>query len=136
MGVEFMPSLRKFLFTGLFLALVGWAGLGWLFTSTLPTLGPRWLMFFFIMLALTGTVLPFVAFFNRRFPSDPPVDVNIVLRQAMWVGIYGNILVWLQLGRVLNLVLSTFLAVGFVLIEFLIRLRERSRFRPKEESPE
>ena len=127
-----MPPLRKFIITGFFLAVIGWGGLAWLIYYTLPTLGPRWLMFFLFMLGMSGTVLPLVAFLNRRFPSIPPVDGNVVLRQAMWVGIYGSILVWLQLGRVLTLVLASFLAFGFILIEFLIRLRERSRFKPTD----
>jgi len=128
-----MPPLRKFFLTGIFLAVIGWTGLAWLFYYTLPTLGPRWLMFFLFMIASSGTVLPLVAFFHRRFPSNPPVDGNVVLRQAMWIGIYCSILVWLQLGRVLTLVLASFLAGGFIVIEFLIRLRERSRFKPQGE---
>jgi hypothetical protein len=126
-----MPPLRKFFIAGIFLAVIGWAGLAWIFYYTLPTLGPRWLMFFLLMVALSGSSLPFVAYLNRRFMSKPPVEGDVVLRQAMFVGIYGSILVWLQLGRLLNLVLATFLAAGFFVIEFLLRLRERSRFQPK-----
>jgi hypothetical protein len=127
-----LPPVRKVVFTGLILSTIGWAGLVALILFTRPTLGPRWLFFFLFVLALSGTALPIVAFLNRRFPSRPPADGNIVLRQAIWVGIYGSLLAWLQLGRVLNLALIVFLAGGFVLIEFLLRLSEKSRWQPKD----
>ncbi len=122
--------------TGLVLGLVGWVGLMLLIWLTLPTLGPRWLFFFLLVVALSGMALPPAAFLNRRFPSTPPADGNIILRQAIWVGIYGSLLAWLQLGRVLNLALAVFLAAGFLLIEILLRLSEKSRWNPKDPADE
>jgi hypothetical protein len=97
---------------------------------TLPTVGPRWLFFFLSVLALTGTVLPVVAFLNRRFPSNPPAAPAVILREAIWVGIYGPTLAWLQIGRVLTPALAVLLATGLILIELLLRLRERSQWKP------
>lgn len=131
-----MPPLNKLILTGIILASLGWSGLAILVIFTLPTIAPRWLFFFLFMLALSGTALPAAAFLNRRFPSNPPVGSDIILRQATWVGIYGCLLVWLQLGRVLNLALALFLVVGFGLIEFLLRLRERSSWKPGEAADE
>lgn len=131
-----MPPLHTFVLAGLFLAITGWGGLYGLLFYSLPTLGPRWLAFFFLTLALAGTALPIAAFLNRRFPGEVPADGGTILRQALWVSLYGNILVWLQLGRVLNSSLAGFLAVGFILIEFTIRLRERSRWEPNESREE
>jgi hypothetical protein len=82
------------------------------------------------MLALTGTVLPLVAFLNRRFSSLPPPTPLVVLRQSLWVGIYVATLAWLQIGRVLNPVIAVMLGLGLVLIEWLLRLRERSQWKP------
>jgi hypothetical protein len=127
-----MPPLHTFVLAGLFLAITGWGGLYGLVFYTLPTLGPRWLAFFFLTLALAGTSMPVIAFLNRRFPSEVPADGGTVLRQALWVSVYGSILVWLQMGRVLNSPLAGFLAMGFILIEFAIRLRERSRWEPND----
>jgi hypothetical protein len=118
--------------TSLFLALIGWGGLGVLFMYTLPTLGPRWLFFFLFMLALSGTVLPLVHFLNRRFPSTPPANGPVLVRQAMWVGIYGDLIAWLMMGRVFNSARAIFLAVGFIIIEILLRMSEQSRWKPKE----
>ena len=54
----------------------------------------------------------------------------VVVRQALWVGVVGRALTWLQLGRVLTPALALILAGVFVMIEFLLRLFERSRWNP------
>mgnify|MGYP005623312225 FL=1 len=54
----------------------------------------------------------------------------VILRQAMWVGVFGSTVAWLQLGRVLTPVMALILAGVFALIEFLLRLFERSRWNP------
>lgn len=131
-----MAPLRKFLITGLLLAVIGWGGLYLLLTYSLPTLGPRWLFFFLLMLALSGTALPVVAFLNRRFPGETPAEGATILRQAIWVGLFGCILFWLRMGRVLSPVVASFLAAGLILIEFFLRLRERSRWNPNDSPDE
>jgi hypothetical protein len=124
------PSVSSFLPTAIILGIMGWGGLILLIQYTIPTVGPRWLFFFLGVLALTGTALPAVAFLNRRFPTTPPATSGIVTREAIWVGLYGTTLAWLQLGRVLNLALAVLLAAGFIAIEILVRLRERSQWNP------
>ena len=109
------PSVSSFIPTTLVLVIVGWGGLFYLFQNTLPTVGPRWLFFFLAVLALTGTVLPVVAFLNRRFPSTPPATTGVILRQSIWIGIYFPTLAWLQLGRTLTPDLAIRLAVGIAL---------------------
>lgn len=131
-----MPPFLPFLITGLALGLTGWAGLVALILYTLPTIGPRWLFFFLLTLALSGSALPVIHFFHRRFPSETPVDSGVIIREAVLVSIYGNLLAWLQLGKVLNSALTVFLAIGLALVEFFIRLRERTRFKPKEIAPD
>jgi hypothetical protein len=54
----------------------------------------------------------------------------MVIRESIWVGLYWTTLAWLQLGRVLNLALAILLAAGFIAIEILVRLRERSQWKP------
>ena len=117
--------LRSYLPLAIILTVTGWLGL-----ILVPTLGPRWLFFFLGVLALTGPALPIVYFLNKRFPSDPPVEDMVILRQALWVGVFGSTVAWLQLGRVLTTALALILAGVFVLIEFLLRLFERSRWNP------
>ena len=104
--------------------------------ATLPTLGPRWLFFFFLTLLAIGVSLPLIHFLHRRFPSEPQVNTGILLRQAIWVGVYADLLVWLQLGRALDTARAVFIAIGLIVIEFLLRMRERSQFQPPKPSDE
>lgn len=124
------PPIIAFLPAAIILSLAGWGGLAGLFIKTLPTLGPRWLFFFLSVLAFTGTALPLVAFLNHRFSSVPPATWGAVLREAILVGIYAPTLAWLQLGRALTPILALLLAVGLILIEWMFRLREKSRWEP------
>lgn len=124
------PPVKSFLSTAIALSTLGYGGLIILLILTVPTVGPRWLFFFLIFLALTGTALPFAAFFNRRFPSTPPATPAVILRQSILVGIYGATLAWLQIGRVLTEALAILLLIGLGLIEFLLRLNERSQWKP------
>lgn len=130
MNPESSPSVSSFLPTAIILSLLGWGGLFFLIIYTLPNLGPRWLFFFLSVLACTGTSLPIVAFLNRRFPTSPPPSPGAVLRESIWMGIYFPMLAWLQLGRVLNPALAILLALGLIAIEILLRLRERSQWKP------
>lgn len=130
MKAQESPSIYTVLPAALILGAGGWGGLYWLLNNTLPTVGPRWLFFFLGVLAVTGTVMPFVAFLNRRFPSSPPVTTGIILRQSMWASVYFSTLAWLQLGRVLTPAIMLLLGLGLALIEWLLRLRERSQWRP------
>ena len=124
------PSISHFIPAAVFLAVLGWGGLFFLMNYTLPPTGPRWLFFFLSALALTGTSLPVVAFLNRRFQSDPPSTSSVILRQAIWVGIYGPTLAWLQISRVLTPAIALLLLLGLSVVEWLLRLRERSRWNP------
>lgn len=124
------PPVSYFLPTALFLVILGWGGLYLLYRYTTPSGGTRWLFFFTGVLAMTGAALPVMAFLNRRFNSIPPATSGVIVRQALWIGIYFPTLIWLQIGRVLNPFIALILAVGFVVIEWLLRLRERSRWKP------
>ena len=122
--------LKAFLPLAIMLTVIGWVGLLIVIRSTVPTLGPRWFFFFLGVLALTGPALPIVYFLNLRFPSTPPVEDMVILRQSLWVGVFGSTVAWLQLGRVLTTGMALLLAAVFILIEFLLRLFERSRWNP------
>ena len=126
------PSVRQYLLSGLFLMLVGWGGLALLIMvfSVPPLVWARWGFFALWFIALTGTALPVVYFLNIRFPSEPPVPPNAIVRQAMWFGVYGATLAWLQLGQLSTLWVWLGLAGGLVAIEYVIRSRERAHWTP------
>jgi hypothetical protein len=130
-----MAAMKPFTFFSilpitLILFVLGWGGLAVVLTTTLPALGPRWLFFFLTVIAITGTVLPVIYFLNRRFPSKPPAGGNAVVRQALWFGIYGSTLAWLQLGRLNTLASAIVLAFIIAAAELLARLWDRSRWKP------
>lgn len=125
------PSIKSTLPASILLSFIGWGGLIYLILETLPTLGPRWLFFFFSVLGVTGIFLPVAAFLNLRFPSQPAAGHNVVIREASWAGIYFATLAWLQLGRVLTWSVGLLLAAGLILVEFLLRIREKGQWKPE-----
>lgn len=128
------PTFRSILSLSIILAVFGISGLFILMQFSLPTIFPRWVFYFFIVLAATGLALPVVLFLNIRFPSKPAVGMPIILREAIWAGVYASLIAWLQLGRVLTSFMTGTLAVVVILIEVLLRIWERSRWTPPQES--
>ncbi len=106
---------------------IGWTGLYLLLATTLPTVGPRWLFFFLLTIAATGTALPFVWLLHKRFGPAPSA---VLLRQALWAALFVSLCVWLQSNRTLTLSLALLLGVGFIVVEWFLRLLERSVWRP------
>lgn len=126
--------MKTFWPAAILLILLGWGGLAAVISLTTPNGGTRWAFFFTATLALTGTALPFVAYLNQRFPSKPPPNAAVIVRQALELGLYLPILGWLQLGGVLSLFLALMIALGLAMIEFLLRLREKSLWQPEAPS--
>ena len=109
--------------------LIGWGGIAALFYFSLPFVWPRWGFFVLVIMALSGSALPVVYFLHLRFPSDPPSESNVIVRQALWVGVYGATLAWLQLGRLVTLYVILGLAGSLIATEYFIRLREKANRR-------
>ena len=105
--------------------LLGWGGLVLMILvfKEPPIVWARWGFFALWFIALTGTGLPIMYLFNMRFISDPPVEAYSIVRQALWFGVYGSTLAWLQIGHLVTLWVWVGLAGGLVAIEYLIRLR-------------
>ncbi|HNK64621.1 MAG TPA: hypothetical protein PKL78_07940 [Anaerolineales bacterium] len=122
-------DFKPFGWSALALALIGWGGLYLVVSLTLPFVWPRWGFFALLLMALTGTVLPAVFYLHQRFPTDPPAHANVLVRQAMWVGVYGVTLAWLQLGRLVTLYVILGLAAGLMAAEYFIRYREKANRR-------
>jgi hypothetical protein len=126
------PSTRQYLISGLFLMLVGWGGLALLIFvfSVPPLVWARWGFFALWFVALSGTALPIAYFLNMRFPSDPGAEPHVIVRQALWFGVFGATLAWLQLGHLATLWMWVGLGGGLAAIEYVIRSRERSHWTP------
>ncbi len=123
-------EFKSFGLSALALFLIGWGGLYFILTQTLPYVWSRWGFFALLLMALTGTALPIVYFFHRRFQKNQPADPNVIIRQSLWVGIYGATLAWLQLGRLVTLYVMLGLAGGVIAAEYFIRLREKANRPP------
>lgn len=121
------PDHLGALLASLVLMLVGWLGLLQLVTTTLPRIGGElWLFFILLMMAITGTALPFVRYLNVRFtPVYAPVPPGgVIVRQATWVGLFAVMCAWLLIPRALTLPIALFLALVFVVVEVFLRTRE------------
>jgi hypothetical protein len=124
------PTFKSYLPVSLLMFILGWGGVAWLIFFTLPTVWQRWGFFLLLTVALTATALPITYYLNLRFPSNPPANQSVILRQAIWLGVYGSTLAWLQLDGFVSVWTILGLGLGLSLIEYLIRLRERSRWQP------
>ena len=125
------PTVRAFLSLIVLLLVLGWGGLFVLVNMTVPTLWPRWLFYFLVVVAFTGLALPVVVFLHIRFPVEPAPEQKVIVRQSLWVGVYTALLIWMSFGQVVSVGLALIFLVGFVVVEILLRLRERSFWRPK-----
>ena len=128
-GADRFPTVRAYLPLIVILLVMGWGGLFLLMNFTQPTLWPRWLFFFLIVLGVTGIVMPAVVYVYQRFPSAQAPEQNVIVRQSLWGGIFVAVMIWISLGQVFNLTLAMFGIVGIVVIEVFLRLRERAFWR-------
>jgi hypothetical protein len=128
-------SFRPYITSTISLFIIGWGSAAFAVFRLTPTVWARWLLFFGGTLGLTSLALPATWFLNLRFPSDPPVGAAVILRQAIWVGVYGALLTWLQQERLVSLWSGLGLAAGLVAIEYLVRMRENARWQPATHLP-
>lgn len=87
-----------------------------------------------VLITITGLALPFAYFFNKRFSKymdhrsgkSLPPQFHVTLRQAMWVGLWVSICLWLQMNRALGVAVALLVGVVLVLIEILLQIRART----------
>jgi hypothetical protein len=121
---------RLYLASFIILFIIGWGSVTVSIFTLTPTVLARWLFFFGGTLGLISLALPVTWFLNLRFQSEPPAGAAVIVRQAIWVGVYGALLTWLQQERLVTLWTGLGLAAGLGAIEYLIRMREKSRWQP------
>lgn len=124
-----MPPFGKLFMTSLILSVLGAGGLVFIVVFMEPTLGPRWLFFFFLTIVTTGVCIPFTFILQRRMAKQP-VPASVIIREALWVGIFVDLVAWLQLGRIFSNLIMVILAIGLVLLEFFLRVAEKATFKP------
>jgi len=124
--MEDKPSFRPYFVPVMLLIVIGWGGLAWLVNFNVPTIWPRWGFFALIVLAASGTAVPFSYWFNITFRTNPIADSGVIVRESVAVGVYFAALAWLSIGRILSFSIAAWLALGLVFIEYLLRVRETS----------
>lgn len=120
------------LIASLVMMLLGWGGLYQLVISSLPRIGGEmWLFFLLLQIAVTGTVLPIVRYLNVRFTStrDEVPPGGVIVRQAIWIGLFVVTCAWLQIPRALTIPIAVFIVIVLGVVEALIRVRELSAER-------
>ena len=87
---------------------------------------PQILFLTFTFLGLSAGTVPFSAFFNQRFAKEDwfERDRLRLVRQGVWVGLFGIVLLYLQLLRALNWTIVLVLGGVFILIEIFFLTRE------------
>jgi hypothetical protein len=116
------------------LALLGWGGLAGLFVYINPNIGPLpwWSFYVLLLMAITGTAVPFAHLLNRRFVREA-VPAAVILRQAMWAGVFVTTTAWMQRSGLLNPATIVLLLIALVGVEWFLRLRERARWAPLDD---
>jgi len=126
------PDHAGLLIAALLMMGMGWVGLIQLVLTSLPRIGGElWLFFVLLQLAVTGTALPIVRYFNVRFtPLDREVPPSgVIVRQSVWIGLFAVTCAWLQIPRALSWPLVIFIAIVFIVIEVFLRYREAAAER-------
>jgi hypothetical protein len=79
-----------------------------------------------VLVAVTGFAMPLAFLINRRFGRSNSQRFVVVLRQAMWVGLWAAFCVWLQMQRSLGLGVMLLSAIVLVIVEILLQVRARA----------
>ena len=132
---SFLPPFSKIFITSLLLSILGLGGLAFIFIALEPTLGPRWMFYFFLTMAGTGLALPAAYIIQRRLAKQY-VPARVLIREGLFFGIYLDLLAWLQIGRIASNLVIFLLASGMVLLEVFLRMAEKATFRADEFSDE
>ncbi len=79
-----------------------------------------------LLVAVTGLVMPVAFIINRRFGRTDSQRFMVVVRQAMWVGLWAAFCAWLQMQRSLGLGVMFLSAVVLMIVELLLQVRART----------
>lgn len=120
------PDHTGMLMASVVMMFAGWGGLYYLVSTQIPRVGQRWMFFVLLYIAVSATVMPLLRYVNVRLTpltrAMPPSGV--IVRQAVWVGLFVVTCAWLQIPRVLTVPTMFFVALALIVIELFLRSRE------------
>jgi len=87
-----------------------------------------------VVVTVTGIALPLAFVLNKRFMAgnrresteSPAPQFLVTLRQAIGVGLWAAVCVWLQMNRSLGVAVALLVAVVLILLEMMLQLRTRA----------
>ncbi|PIE79908.1 MAG: hypothetical protein CSA11_10165 [Chloroflexi bacterium] len=87
-----------------------------------------------VLITVTGLVLPLAYFINKRFSKyldhrsgkSMAPQFHVTLRQAVWVGLWAAVCLWLQMNRALGIAVALLVATVLILVEVLLQIRTRT----------
>ncbi len=119
-----MEKLRTYVLLGFLLSLPSGYALYRLIFFYLPYLKERWFFFLLVIVFISGITLPFYAALNKYFFSTRKIFPRTVIRESLVTAILCDVLIWFQIGRVLNSTIIFFSVGGFLTVEILLRARD------------
>jgi len=78
-----------------------------------------------VLIISTGLALPLAFVLNQRFGKSETLHFLVVLRQAMWVGLWVSFCVWLQMNRTLGWGVALLVAAVFAVVKMLLQVRTK-----------
>ena len=80
-----------------------------------------------VAVATTGLIMPLIYYANVRFREgvESP-SFLIIVRQAMWVGLWLAFCLWLQMNRSLGIAVAGLVAAVLLTFEVLLQVRDRA----------
>jgi hypothetical protein len=54
--------------------------------------------------------------------------MSVLIREALWFGIFLDLLAWLQIGRIMTNLAILLIGGGLILLEVFIRMAENATF--------
>lgn len=84
-----------------------------------------WVFLAGVLVVITGVSVPLAYVLNQRFSQNESSQFLVVLRQAMWIGLWFAFCIWLQMNRTLGLGIALLVAAVFIVVEVLLQVRTR-----------
>jgi len=108
-------------------ALLSWAGLGYVIATQPPTALTAGLVFPLLFLAVGSVATLPLSWLRRRLVQE--AEATVVLREGGLAGLYVTLIAGLQLARMLDAIVGLVLAAIFVLFEAFLLQRPESVYR-------
>lgn len=84
-----------------------------------------WVFLAGVLVVITGVSVPLAYVLNQRFNQNESSQFLVVLRQAMWIGLWFAFCIWLQMNRTLGWGVALLVAAVFIVVEVLLQVRTR-----------